>query len=199
MAQQLLVSTLALLLLVSCSEGVDRSAEPSTSRPRALGAPPAAPRVVPVSATYLGFRDRALAGKGLQGQPHFAAGPVRLVMLETMKDGVRGLLVGFADGNAHLYGADGRAMIGVGEHPPTIAAAHELTAQAAGYLSDMPRTSRPLAPTEGEARIIVVTGEGIYSIAATREALRERTHRGSPVFRAAYDLLNIMRRRQSGG
>jgi hypothetical protein len=145
-----------------------------------------------VADAYQGLRQQILELKSEQlGASTTEA--VLAVMMETGYPEAVATLVAVMDGSASLYFSNGGGIIGAGQSSAPNAAARMVVAKAADFRAACTLTNEFPLPQKAYTRFYIITPNGILTTEAKEDDLGNGRHWMSPLFRAAHELITLMR------
>ena len=144
------------------------------------------------TAEFDGLREKILHVKAeTLGAPQNQ--PVLAVVMETGYAEAVVTLVAVVDGSTSLYISNGGGVMGAGQSPGPNAAAREVVAAAAAFLSDCTLTKEFPLPQKACTRFYLVTPKGVFTAEAKESDLGNRRHRMSPLFHTVHRLITQIR------
>lgn len=119
--------------------------------------------------------------------------------METGYEKAVATLVAVTDGTASLYFSNGGGILGAGANPGPAAAARELVAKSAEFLSSCTRTEQFPLPRRTYTRFYIITPIGVFTKEVKEDDLGSNRHQMSPLFHAAHKLIAQIRQREKNG
>ncbi len=114
---------------------------------------------------------------------------VLAVVMETGYAKAVATLLAVIDGTTSLYFSNGGGIIGAGENPGPSAAARELVAKSAYFLSACTPTKKFPLPRETYTRFYIITPKGVLTSEVKADDLGNDRHLMSPLFHTAHKLI----------
>jgi hypothetical protein len=132
---------------------------------------------------------RRLRGLGVAPDEPDASTVLGVIMEIGVDDGSTVLVFGLSDGSASVYFSTGGGNIGGQARPHINAAARELTAVAADFVSTLPLTQEHPLPADGHVRFSILTPAGVHAAEAPQADLASGASPLGPLFKGAGQII----------
>lgn len=146
---------------------------------------------------YVGLRQQAL-GLAPDQLGIAADTPVIALLMESRYPEAVATLVGVIDGSTSLYFSNGGGVIGAGAHPDVAAATERWLDASLDVLPHMSAVREPPLPDEGFTQFVAVTPNGLLSVIAPDDELRDGGHPLSPFFYSGQEVITQIRLAEKG-